>query len=604
MPETNQPQSRYTGLSRNDLIRLLERRDRGRKFGLVWERNEIEADLAVEDRFVAATPVSELHEDSGPWNNLVIEGDNYDALRWLRMTLAGRIRCIYVDPPYNTGNKDWVYNDRLFDAQDKWRHSTWLEFLYRRFVIARDLLAEDGVLLVSINEENRAKLELMLDEVLPGMRIGSFVWRTKHTANDNGRNFSSVHEYVLAYGKPGFRFQGEPLTPEKYNHDDRDGRGPYSADPLTKAHTRQERADAAYPIRDPKTGWWYPCSPDRVWAYASRDRIKPGRRIKTQPIEDLIDDGRIHFPARKSVTYHSRAELGDAIQRGVDPRDGKGRPLIRMESREADFWLGKPIGLGRPFLKSYWREKADRTRPVSSLVVSQAESAGADLTSDKQGSATAEIEALFGSKAFNFPKPSSLLVSLLRACTRPGDLVLDFFAGSATTAQAVMTLNAQDEGQRRFIMVSSTERTAQANDKNLCRDITAGRVRKLNASTQPAHAHLHADFAYLRCRGVAFEDLDYDIKPPEVWAALETLHRLPLTPHTGEGWMIHETEALRLVYVDRYDERLGEWLQAPRDPAKPIVLYTWAPGQLRDRLSHMNIEVHGVRETLVARFRQ
>jgi adenine-specific DNA-methyltransferase len=86
---------------------------------------------------------------------LVIEGDNFDALRWLRMGFAGRVKCIYIDPPYNTGHKDWVYNDRYFDANDRYRHSTWLEFLYRRLVLARDLLSEDGVIFISINDENR-----------------------------------------------------------------------------------------------------------------------------------------------------------------------------------------------------------------------------------------------------------------------------------------------------------------------------------------------------------------------------------------------------------------------------------------------------------------
>ncbi len=114
-------------------MRLLEKRDRERKLGLVWERDELEADQALEGEFIAATPAIDMAELSAPWRNLVIEGDNYDALRWLRMTWAGRIKCIYVDPPYNTGNRDWVYNDHYFSSDDRFRHSTWLEFLYRRF---------------------------------------------------------------------------------------------------------------------------------------------------------------------------------------------------------------------------------------------------------------------------------------------------------------------------------------------------------------------------------------------------------------------------------------------------------------------------------------
>ncbi len=163
--------AKYDDLSREQLIELLKKRDRTKKLGLVWERDEIEADNAVDANFVAATIIPELSDRPAPWRNMVIEGDNYDALRWLRMTMAGQIKCIYIDPPYNTGAKDWVYNDHYANAEDAYFHSTWLEFLYRRLTLARDLLAEDGVILVSINDGQRAKLELMMDEAMPGMRV-------------------------------------------------------------------------------------------------------------------------------------------------------------------------------------------------------------------------------------------------------------------------------------------------------------------------------------------------------------------------------------------------------------------------------------------------
>lgn len=106
-----------------------------------------------------------------------MEGDNFHALRSLRAAFKGRFKCIYIDPPYNTGNRDFVYNDAYLDKDDAFRHSTWLEFLYRRLSLVRDLLREDGVLLVSINDENRAYLELLLEQVWPCGRVGSFVWR-------------------------------------------------------------------------------------------------------------------------------------------------------------------------------------------------------------------------------------------------------------------------------------------------------------------------------------------------------------------------------------------------------------------------------------------
>jgi adenine-specific DNA-methyltransferase len=139
---------KYDDLSKDELVRLLETRDRrdATRFGLVWEANEIERDKALNADFVALDLDRELStpRNSGPWKNLIIEGDSFDALRYLRMTFAGRVKCIYIDPPYNTGNKDFVYNDRFVDKEDLWRHSKWCEFMFQRLTLAKDLLTQDG----------------------------------------------------------------------------------------------------------------------------------------------------------------------------------------------------------------------------------------------------------------------------------------------------------------------------------------------------------------------------------------------------------------------------------------------------------------------------
>ncbi len=134
------------------------KRDAQRKLGLVWERDEIEADKARNTDFVALDLDEKLSFGDAQYENLIIEGDNFDALRALLVTHRRKIKCIYIDPPYNTGNKDWVYNDNYISSEDRFRHSTWLEFMYQRLVLARDLLSDDGVILVSINDDNRSLL--------------------------------------------------------------------------------------------------------------------------------------------------------------------------------------------------------------------------------------------------------------------------------------------------------------------------------------------------------------------------------------------------------------------------------------------------------------
>ena len=155
----------------------------------------------------------------------MIEGDNFDVLRWLRMTKAGRIQCIIIDPPYNTGHKDWIYNDHYNNPEDRYFQSTWLEFLFCRLTLARDLLTDDGVILICINDEQRAVLELMANEALPGMRMGSLVWRRRDITNDKRGNFSDVHEHILIYAKSDFVFKGAQKSAQAYRNPDHNPRG-------------------------------------------------------------------------------------------------------------------------------------------------------------------------------------------------------------------------------------------------------------------------------------------------------------------------------------------------------------------------------------------
>lgn len=601
--------SRYDDLPREQLIELLKKRDRTKKLGLVWERDEIEADNAVDANFVAATIIPALSDKPAPWRNMVIEGDNYDALRWLRMTMAGQIKCIYIDPPYNTGAKDWVYNDHYANPEDAYFHSTWLEFLFRRLTLARDLLAEDGVILVSINDDQRAKLELLMDEAMPGMRVGSFVWRNRTGGNDGkGAFLTDNHEHVLAYAKSGFRFGGTERDDDAYSNPDDDPRGPWTKDNMTKGHDMFQRPNTFYPLHDPEADVWYPCNPDQVWRYATKAKLKKGQRLRIAPIEELIADKRVVFPDDQRIeTWNSLDELLDAIDRGDVPTRSRA-PLLRRDLPDLEFWVGKRVAFGAPRYKRFKSELKNTTKPLSTWITPNSETETMvegenSIVSGTYDEAAKAVKAVFGSKAFNYAKPVSLIRELVRQSTGPGDIVLDFFAGSATTAQAVMELNAEDGGDRRFIMVSSTEATADDPGKNICRDVTAERIRHLNASDDKKFAELAADFAYLRCREIEFEDLDQDLAPAEVWAALETLHHLPMTRYTQAPWQEHKTEAQTLIFADRVSTELLDHLREVVERRENAFVYAWAPGQITAALVDA-LDVRSVRTELVGRFRQ
>ncbi len=239
-------------LNAHQLRRLLAEHLTQQKVGLYWEPSAIERDAALNANVVLPRlhpEASHCPPDTTQHHNLIIEGDNFDSLRLLRATHAGKIRVIYIDPPYNTGNKDWVYNDHYVGANDRYRHSQWLEFLYQRLTLARELLTSDGVILVSINDENRARLELLMDEVFPGRRLGTITGRTRQGSNADQQCFLSVdHEHVLVYGNPGFKFNGFEKSYEMYGNPDNDPRGDRRIGDITLGFSYKERPNLYYPL--------------------------------------------------------------------------------------------------------------------------------------------------------------------------------------------------------------------------------------------------------------------------------------------------------------------------------------------------------------------
>ncbi len=539
---------RLPHLNAEELRRLLTEQLTRQKLGLYWERDAIAHDRALNADVVLPRLVPEYsHTPEGctAHANLIIEGDNFDSLRLLRATHAGKVRVIYIDPPYNTGNKDWVYNDQFVGANDRWRHSQWLEFLYQRLCLARDLLTSDGVILVSINDENRARLELLMDEVFPGRRVGSFVWKTRSGSNDeSGGRLSIDHEHVLVYGNGGFQFNGDLKDFSQYKNPDNDPRGRWKTGDLTKSHTRLERPNGYYPIQNPETGVWYPCNPSRVWAFASEQRVDDPAMLRAKTMEQYIREGKVIFPApgaEKVVTWKTRAALLRAIEAGDVPVRPKTKtPLLTADLPDLDFWVGRPVGFDRPWFKRHLADLQSEVRPVSSWVRGTVEDANVDeftvgLMAQRSGTGEHSVNEILGFNAFPYPKPLSLIKNLLAQATRPGDTVLDFFAGSGTTGQAVLELNAEDGGQRRFILCSSTEATAKEPEKNLCRDVCAERLRRVIAgyggkSGKPGHSLAQGgEFAYLQLDKIDGADLLLDAQPHHA-ATLLSMRNMAVAP--------------------------------------------------------------------------
>ena len=608
-------------MSAPELRRLLTEHLTRQKLGLYWERDAIEHDKALNANVVLPRLVPEWShtpEGCAEHRNLIIEGDNFDSLRLLRATHAGKVRVIYIDPPYNTGNKDWVYNDSYVGQNDRWRHSQWLEFLYQRMTLARDLLSSDGVILVSINDENRARLELLMDEVFPGRRLGSFVWKTRSGSNDEtGGRLSIDHESVLVYANAGFQFNGDIKDFSQYKNTDNDPRGRWKTGDLSKSHTFLERPNGYYPIQNPANGVWYPCNPSRVWAFASEKLTKDPTTLRQKTMEQYIREGKVIFPDANSErieVWNTKDELLSAIQRGDVPIRPKTKtPLLTFDLPDLDFWVGKPVGFGRPWFKRHLSDLKSEVRPVSSWIRGAVEEDVLDefivgLSAQRSGTGEHSVNEILGFNAFPFPKPLSLIKALLSQATRSDDTVLDFFAGSGTTGQAVLELNTEDGGKRKFILCSSTEATEKAPQKNLCREVCAERIRRI-VTGYPGKNGITlsqgGEFAYLQLDKLDAADVALDVTADHATALLALRH-------AGAAPVAQQSGAIRLI------AKGADWLMAlcptvnaqvvdelcglpNRHQVVRLVVYAPRPKALAALLAERGIEsqVHALREALI-----
>lgn len=389
-------------------------------------------------------------EESVDWENtqnLYIEGDNLDVLKLLQESYLNKVKMIYIDPPYNTGN-DFIYNDNFSMDKDDYEegtglkdeneliqfkqnndsnprfHSDWCSMMYTRLKLARNLLAEDGVIFISIDNHEVNSLIKICNEVF-GERnfIENIIWQKKFSPQNDAIYFSSMHDFILCYAKKRKEAKNDTGwerlllprhdMPNGYKNPDNDPRGPWSSGDYT---AEGPTPNCIYEIISPNGTVWLPPQGKR-WVY-NNDNYK-----------QLAKEGR--------------------------------------------FWFGKD-GNSFPRIKRYWNEVQQGLVPNSMWFFE-------DVGHTQEGKQ--EANALFGSAVFDYPKPTRLLKRIAQISTQKNDIILDFFSGSATTAHAVMQLNAEDGGKRKFIMVQLPEvcdeksEAYKAGYKNIC-EIGKERIRR------------------------------------------------------------------------------------------------------------------------------
>jgi adenine-specific DNA-methyltransferase len=387
--------------------------DADEKYGLNWHGKRRARQLALTPSTGTLRPCPDESVDWDTTQNLMIEGDNLEVLKLLQKSYAGKVKLIYIDPPYNTG-KDFVYPDNFQDNIKNYLeltgqveggrklssnteasgrfHTDWLNMMYPRLKLARNLLREDGALFVSCDDGEVENLRCLLNDIFGEENfVAQFVWRARQFTDARANtNVSTDHEYILAYARESaFSLRGIERDESKFSNPDDDPRGPWMSRSILGLATRDQRPNLHYDLIDPVTGRQFPPNPATGWRY-SRERMAL-----------LISEGRILFPSKDD---------------------------------------------GRP------REKKFRSEMQSEFIAFRTIIDGV-YTAD----GTQEIRDLFGAEVFSFPKPCELLRRIVEQTTGEGDLVVDFFAGSGTTGHAVMSQNVIDEGKRRYILVQLPE---------------------------------------------------------------------------------------------------------------------------------------------------
>ncbi len=407
-------------------------------------------------------------------NNLYIEGDNLDAMKLMQESYLSKIKVIYIDPPYNTGN-DFVYKDNFEIEKDEYLevmeqtsdagdrmfkntdtngrfHSSWCSMMYPRLVLARNLLSDNGMIFISIDDHEVANLRNICDEVFGTSNfVATIVWQKKYAATNDAKGFSTTHDYIVVYAKNATKMTRNllPRTEAQnapYKHDDGDGKGLWRSDNLLVKSFSQS---GVYPIVNPNTGVEYYPPEGSCW------------RASKETMKEWIADNRIYF--------------------GKD-------------------------GTGAPQLKRYLNEVQQGRVPITWWTF---EEVGHNDAANK------EMRALFGSKTpFDTPKPSTLIKQILQIASDKNSIVLDFFSGSATTADAVMQLNSEDGGNRTFIMIQVPEKCVdgsfgqKAGYQTIC-EIGKERIRLAGEKIRQKNSNVDTGFRVLKVDDSNMNDIYY-----------------------------------------------------------------------------------------------
>ena len=547
----------------NEIKKLKDRK----KFGLVWENKPEEVVLACEKQVPIIKEVKnrKLVSDNLPLNNVLIEGDNYHSLSVLNYTHRNKIDVIYIDPPYNTGSSAWVYNNNYIDENDSYRHSKWVSMMKNRLELAKNLLTDNGFIVCAIDHYELFTLGLLMDEIFgESNRIGIVSVVHKSEGRNQEKFFGTSHEYMLFYSKnkQSANFAKIVLSEDiqaTFDREDKDG--------LFRLNNYLRSGGGDHNLRKNKPHFFYP-----IYVSSDLKNIAIEKQKGYEEILPITSTGQERTWKTTKETFLERLNSGQIIAE----RDQNNKIQVYEKYRESQV------------IKTHWIDPKYHAIHYGTKIV----------------------ENILGGKKFDFPKSLYLLIDTLKLTSTKNSTVLDFFAGSGTTGHAVLELNKQDGGKRKFILCTN-------NENNIAEEVTYERLKRVikgykNKKGEKVES-LGGNLSYYKTDLVDIERLQRISDESKIKITYQAGEMIAIRENTlnesdkNDWWQIFENDNKKTaIYFKEDKSKLPELVKNLEKEDKPTVLYIfgWGKNEYKNEYSTKNIKVEDIPEPIIEVYKE